>query len=376
MLLAGGAIAAGAGQRAEAEIAGQRDALVAQASPRPAGQPAHHHGLHQGQRDRRRPPLSDDCTSLPPVTGALTGVFSVAERDVWAVGASGTIVHYDGCWRAQPSPTSERLSAVWAAPGGVVWAVGIKGLTVRRDAGRWTVAPAPTVSPLNAVWGAAANDVWTVAENAQILHWNGNQWSVVLNRGMGQFSGIWGGASNDVWVVGRGRDLNNDFASLLEHWDGSRWTESYTCNPAGSGNAAGGFASWLRDVSGVQGGSAWAVGRCIPGASLLGFDGLVWRSTGETWGLLGQRTSALTGRPLDAVWARADDDVWAAPAASSPSGSATLIHFDGSVWTPSEDPNTVGISDISGTSASDVWAVGELGKRLHFDGVEWTLSTP
>ena len=111
MLLVGGAISVCGIQTAEAEVAGDRSDLLAQstAAGTPRGTP--HHGRRRGQRPRRRPTPRDDCAALPPVSVGLTGVFSVAERDVWAVGPSGTIVHYDGCWRAQPSPTKEFPSA-------------------------------------------------------------------------------------------------------------------------------------------------------------------------------------------------------------------------------------------------------------------------
>ena len=51
-----------------------------------------------------------------------------------------------------------------------------------------------------------------------------------------------------------------------------------------------------------------------------------------------------------------------------------MLHFDGTTWTASADPNTVGILDLGGTSPSDAWAVGLRGKRLHFDGAAWSPS--
>jgi hypothetical protein len=34
----------------------------------------------------------------------------------------------------------------------------------------------------------------------------------------------------------------------------------------------------------------------------------------------------------------------------------------------------MGITDLAGSGAADVWAVGFAGKRLHFDGTAWTLT--
>ena len=52
----------------------------------------------------------------------------------------------------------------------------------------------------------------------------------------------------------------------------------------------------------------------------------------------------------------------------------TILHFDGTSWTESSDPSTLGINDLGGRGPDDVWAVGGGGKRLHFDGTAWTPS--
>ena len=320
-----------------------------------------------------------ECPTSPVVTADLHGVYSVGALDVWAVGVAGTILHYDGCWHVETSPTTAVLQAVWAAPGGVAWAVGAGGTTIRRDSGVWAIVAVPTIQGLSGVWGASATDVWAATSGdftgggADILHWNGAAWSVSFHRTAGAFASVSGTTANDVSVVGNGNSPNGDYASLILHWDGTAWTEGYTCNPDGSRLAAGGFVSYLTDVWSVAGGSVWAVGLCYSPTNAVGFVARAGVSQGiPAPGL----APLLQFRYLDAVWASADTNVWAASSGTGPlhGVAPTVLHFDGTSWTASSDPTTMGITDLGGSGAADVWAVGFAGKRLHFDGTAWTLT--
>ncbi len=60
-------------------------------------------------------------------------------------------------------------------------------------------------------------------------------------------------------------------------------------------------------------------------------------------------------------------DVWAA------GNDGTVLHFDGAVWadvSPGLSSNT--LYALWGTGVDNVWAAGENGIVLHYDGVEWT----
>jgi hypothetical protein len=229
---------------------------------------------------------------------------------------------------------------------------------------------------VSAVWGASVSDVWAVTSGGfgtggAILHWNGAAWSVAHQRMEGSFSGVWGANANDVWVVGSGHEPAGDYASLILHWDGTAWTESYACT--GSRFASGGFVTNLVDVWGVAGGSVWAVGSCYPPTDNVG---LVTRG-GQPQHLAPGLAPLLEHRSLGAVWASADTNVWVASSAAGPIQGIvpTILHFNGTSWTESSDPNALGIYDLGGSGPNDVWAVGVAGKRLHFNGTVWT-STP
>jgi hypothetical protein len=93
---------------------------------------------------------------------------------------------------------------------------------------------------------------------------------------------------------------------------------------------------------------------------------------------------------LGAVLALSPANVWAAGTAygSSSNSNGLIEHYDGTAWSVAPSPTPTGarytwLTDLAGTSASDVWAVGfDLTSRLHthpmaehYDGASWTLTT-
>ena len=97
------------------------------------------------------------------------------------------------------------------------------------------------------------------------------------------------------------------------------------------------------------------------------------------------------------MWATTADDVWAV------GYSNVLLHWDGHVWTPQAAPpvmrcdgpvvdgnattiactQDVSLSDVWGSSASDVWVVGYFEEAIggtpllfHYDGSTWTDLSP
>ena len=314
------------------------------------------------------------------VTTDLLSVFSTNVHDVWAVGAAGTIVHYDGTWTAELSPTSQVLRSIWATTKGHAWAVGAGGTILRRNGTRWLTTLSPTTENLWGVWASSIDDAWAVGDAGLILHWDGTSWSIAHNRMTGFFRAIWGTGARDIWVVGGGKEPDGDYASLLLHWNGTNWAESYVCNPEGTRFASGGWLAVLSDVWGTPGGTVWATGSCQSGASFIPY-GYVAQNDGAGWGDtpgFGFGLALGSYRPLQTIWSSSANDVWVASANETVSGTATaptMLHWNGTGWIASSQVITAGINDLGGTSQNDVWAVGRAGKRLHYDGTTWT-STP
>lgn len=73
---------------------------------------------------------------------------------------------------------------------------------------------------------------------------------------------------------------------------------------------------------------------------------------------------------LHGVWGSGARDVWAVGEAGF------ILHWDGERWSqetrmPAGFTST--LQDVWGSSAQDVWAVGQAGAILHFNGLEWQL---
>jgi hypothetical protein len=67
---------------------------------------------------------------------------------------------------------------------------------------------------------------------------------------------------------------------------------------------------------------------------------------------------------LRAAWGY-DDHLWAA------GDKGTILHFDGSEWQVQDAGTTSTLNAIFGVSPTNIWAVGEHGVALHFDGNGW-----
>jgi hypothetical protein len=83
------------------------------------------------RRGPRRDPryLSGRWVESAPVTAAfLRHVYGINASDVFAVGDSGTVVHWDGgSWQVMPTPTRSLLRGVWGSGPRDVFAVGAGG---------------------------------------------------------------------------------------------------------------------------------------------------------------------------------------------------------------------------------------------------------
>ncbi len=97
--------------------------------------------------------FSGDCSMNTLISGQLTKIWGTSSQNLYAVGRSGTIIHYDGhAWQKMESGTNIDLLDVWGSPdGGVVWACGFKdccpGTCLLRNTGAgWQIAYDGTAS--------------------------------------------------------------------------------------------------------------------------------------------------------------------------------------------------------------------------------------
>jgi hypothetical protein len=219
-------------------------------------------------------------------------VAAVSAKDVWAVGnflpdtatsnkdATLTLAsHFDGTkWTHTPTPGTgpnfNTLFGVAAVPG-KAWAVGVRldhgyhahDLIEAWDGSTWHLATAPTLDTTRDVLYSAtaisADDVWAVGEQQSrsgrfgtlIEHWDGKRWTVVPSPDPGvagdHLYAVASSGAHDIWAVGQRNDHSAD-SPLVEHWNGKRWSV-VDVPTAGARGVLQGVA--------VRGGQVWAVGQ-------------------------------------------------------------------------------------------------------------------
>ena len=144
----------------------------------------------------------------PAPVAIHSDIWGARPRDFWILtapsgGTATTIVHnQDGGW-ATPYRTRGGVNALWGLAERNIWAVGDSGAIHHFD-GRWSVAAerAPGLPSLYDVWGNARDDVWATGWGT-ILHFDGRRWSPIESPAVEGIFGVVGTGAHDVWAVGK-----------------------------------------------------------------------------------------------------------------------------------------------------------------------------
>lgn len=300
---------------------------------------------------------------------------------------------------AVPAYNVHDLSGVSADSLTDAWAVGmiyvdttLNGTLARHWNGReWRTAPSSNPgtysNDLLAVDALSPTDAWAVGtwengpedQHSLVEHWDGTRWTHVRSPNRGtthstELDSVSAVAPDDVWAVGH--YYESGYKTLVEHWDGTQWSV------VDSPNRPGSDGSILKGVSAVAADDVWAVGGRAPNAD---DTPLIEHWDGATWSIVEGPMPTLS--TLLAVSARSANDVWAVGYRFNQSFDIkTLIeHWDGVRWTAVRDASgsryTGYLTGVSARSADDVWAVGhrrplngQVGTFTeHWDGSRWTV---
>jgi hypothetical protein len=110
----------------------------------------------------------------------------------------------------------------------------------------------------------------------------------------------------------------------------------------------------------------------------------VWSSTGTIW-IAGDASilrcsSAITSGsvcaaetvtgsgPIYGLWGTSATNAFAVGA------NGRILHYDGKSWSSMQSPTGARLSRVWGSSANDVWAIGDT-TAVHYNGTTWTLMT-
>jgi hypothetical protein len=90
----------------------------------------------------------------------------------------------------------------------------------------------------------------------------------------------------------------------------------------------------------------------------------VYRYDGRSWELVLDRPYPLA--TLRDIWGSSDHDIFAV------GDRGTILHYDGSAWCQMSSGTGSDLRCLWGTSSTDVYAAGAEGSVLHYDGSTWT----
>jgi hypothetical protein len=289
----------------------------------------------------------------------------IGPQSVW-VGLEGpgtvSLEHWDGrSWSRFPVPSASGvIDDVEASSPDEVWVVGPEGAAARWRNGRIELVPTPLQeSRLWALSSAAPDDVWAAGMRTPdqkghplIEHWDGRRWSVSFTEAaFGGISDVLALSRQDVWAAGWQRVSPASSAPqdpLLLHWDGRHW---------GRVRPPGRPATFFYDLSGVPG-TIWAT------AGLRQHHYSFGRWDGRRWTfLLGPsvKVSNPRFRPSTndlAVLSRGD--IFAVGRKGYARGTGVILRWDGTRWSSERAP-AVRSWDSVDAAAGELWALGDLG---------------
>jgi hypothetical protein len=256
--------------------------------------------------------------------------------------------------------SNDHLNGIAAFSPGDVWAVGFYtsssgsflNLAMHWNGAAWTITPTPNpsqpnVDQLKKLTTISSDNVWAIGGHGQStsLRWDGTQWSEVsippiVNRGSvgvtNYLEDLVSTSSSDIWAVGSMDSLEGGLWTLTIHWNGTEWMQ-------------------------------------IPSPNKTGPNGIVY------------------SQALNSAVAFGPNDVWAAGYYRVGNTEHTLVeHWDGTQWSivaSPDGPTGDGLlRGMSGSSPTDVWAVGEYqktdfnvmakGLTLHWNGTVWSVIVP
>ncbi len=167
-------------------------------------------------------------------TKELNAVWGSADNNIFAVGESGTIRHYDGdgdnngspddIWEIMTSGTTVKLLGVWGnSATGHVYAVGNsdfddywKRTVLHYYEGSWHTEDAGNGVPLMSSWGSSATDIKSAGSFGGLIEYNGTGWKQTGGPTEKTFNAMWGSSSTNIFAVGYG--------GVIAHYDGTRWS--------------------------------------------------------------------------------------------------------------------------------------------------------
>ncbi|MFA5419073.1 MAG: YCF48-related protein, partial [Bacteroidales bacterium] len=188
------------------------------------------------------------------VTENLNSVFVVNEADIWAVGAGGLVIHFDGTsWTTVQSGVSVTLNDVYFIDDTHGYAVGEDGTILFYDGTTWTAQSSSIDANLMGVSFADADKGVVVGDSGKVALYNNGTWTEVTSGVTTDITDVAMVTENNIWACGK--------SSKVVHYDGTTWSNENV---------------GTRDYNGISfqdENNGWIVGK---NGAIFHFDGAAW----------------------------------------------------------------------------------------------------
>ncbi len=269
------------------------------------------------------------------VTSGIEAVWGSAADNVFTVGLSGTIQHFDGSrWVHQESGTTSSLRAIWGSGPADIWAVGGLGALLHYDGSGWRLvtrlrSDSGTQFQLYGLWGNAADDIWAVGNSGTSHHYDGESWTYHRLPSSEIFRGVWGTGRDNVYAVGGG--------GAIVHFDGEAW--SAVESPTGTR---------LNTIHGRGPNDIFAAGTS---GEIIHYDGTSWK--------IDPQARVITRAHIRDMWSDQAGNIFAVAW-----GGTVLLH-DGKEWHQLTSGTGSNLEGIWSSRNGRIVAGGQGGLVLH-----------
>ncbi len=271
-------------------------------------------------------------------------------------------------WTSMTSNTNQSLYGVWGSSATAVWAVGAQGVAVFFNGAQWVVKSPPSPATLYSVHGTAANNVFAAGDSGKVYKWSGAAWSVAatLPSGVVQ-AGVFVDGPDTLWVGG---STGSYFTSLYRVVNGAVTLVGSAYESFDSGiNGAAVWASSPTDVwVTIQDGyTAHYDGMTVTNNPSTTVNGdAIWASSATNL-LIGGRTfiqqwngSGFTLIPTGLTANLGGLSGTSATRVFGAIADGSVIYFDGSSITNQKTPAS-NLNAIFAAATGEVFAVGNFG---------------
>ncbi len=272
-----------------------------------------------------------------PTSETLESVWGSSATDVYAVGASGTVLHFDGTsWDSVVTGASplHDFYDVHCFSADEVYAVGQPNVIYHYDGSAWATRSAGTSQALYSIWGPSRDEYFGVGSGMTIVRCGPTNCSE-MSHSMGStfLDVVYGFSSLNAYAGGN--------SETVAHYNGSSWVVILS-----------GVATV--QITGIWGSSGTDV--YFAGGDNNSGTGLIHHYDTVTWTTISRGTSPF----LFDIWGSAANDIFAV------GSNGYITHYNGIGWTAMTSNTTERLRSVWGTSSENVFAVGDNGTIMRF----------